>query len=113
MAARFTATSLRTVSRAPRLTRGYAQEGVAGSEPVNLERGNSKTPFYIVGALAVLAGGYFVGWGNTPPTPAVKNMQKSMHAKTPEAKMAEGTREDITNEPLKAGGDLKGRSPTK
>ncbi|GAA6044103.1 hypothetical protein JCM8097_003208 [Rhodosporidiobolus ruineniae] len=104
-------TALRPAVRSatPRLARTYAQEGVAGKEPVNLERAPSKTPFFIVAALAVLGGGYFLGYGNTPPTPAVKNMQQAMQPKTSEAKQAAGIREDPHDEPTKAGGDLKGR----
>ncbi|GAA6020463.1 hypothetical protein JCM10207_000009 [Rhodosporidiobolus poonsookiae] len=94
---------------APRFTRTYAQEGVAGKEPVNLERAPSKTPFFIAAALAVLGGGYFLGVGQTPPTPAVKNMQHAMAPKTDEAKAAAGTRADPQDEPTKAGGDRKGR----
>lgn len=37
------------------------QRGYATGEPVNLERGQSRTPFFIGGALLVLAGGYFSG----------------------------------------------------
>ncbi|KAG0655262.1 hypothetical protein C6P46_001076 [Rhodotorula mucilaginosa] len=93
-------------------TRGYAT-----GEPVNLERGQSRTPFFIGGALLVLAGGYFSGIFTTPPTPAVKNMQKAMHPKTDAAKEAafatvaatQGIRQDPLDEPHKAGGDLKGR----
>ncbi|GAA5828655.1 hypothetical protein JCM11251_000888 [Rhodosporidiobolus azoricus] len=96
-------------STAPRFTRSYAQQGTAGKEPINLERGNSKTPFFIGAALAVLAGGYFLGVGNTPPTPAVKNMQSAMAPKTPEAKKAGGLTGDPKDEPTKAGGDAKGR----
>ncbi|GAA5909570.1 hypothetical protein JCM8208_007185 [Rhodotorula glutinis] len=95
-------------SAAPRLTRNV-QQGAAGREPINQERGNSKTPFYIAGALVVLVGGYFTGVFKTPPTPAVKNMQEAMHPKTPEAKAAAGIREDPHDEPVKVGGDLKGR----
>ncbi|GAA5824534.1 hypothetical protein JCM3770_002554 [Rhodotorula araucariae] len=96
-------------SVAPRLTRTYAQQGAAGPEPVNRERGNSKMPIYLAGAIAILVGGYFTGIFNTPPTPAVKNMQQAMHGKTPQARAAAGIREDPHDEPVKAGGDLKGR----
>ncbi|BGP20783.1 hypothetical protein JCM10213_008920 [Rhodosporidiobolus nylandii] len=107
---RLAASSVRANAvRAPRLSRTYAQEGVAGKEPINLERAPSKTPFFIAAALAVLGGGYFLGWGSTPATPAVKNVQHSMHAKTPQSKQAEGTAENIQDEPHKAGGDMKGR----
>ncbi|GAA5876711.1 hypothetical protein JCM1840_000769 [Sporobolomyces johnsonii] len=103
--------TLRQASRqAPRLSRSYAQEGAAGREPVNKERGNSMTPFYIIGALAVLAGGYTLGFGNTPPTSSVVGMQKAMAPKTEEGKKAAGTSQDPTDEPTKAGGDMKGRS---
>lgn len=80
------------------------QRGYATGEPVNLERGQSRTPFFIAGAVLVLAGGYFSGIfvsrlpgsfpsttglppltrpakQSTPATPAVKNMQKAMHPK--------------------------------
>ncbi|GEM11785.1 hypothetical protein Rt10032_c17g5802 [Rhodotorula toruloides] len=117
-------TALRTAARAsahqravlasPRLARSYAQEGgPAAQEPINQERGPSRTPFYIGAALVVLIGGYFSGVFATPPTPAVKNMQVAMHPKTADAKMAAGIREDPKDEPHKAGGDLKGRSPTR
>ncbi|BGP43965.1 hypothetical protein JCM10450v2_008180 [Rhodotorula kratochvilovae] len=96
-------------SVAPRLTRTYAQQGAAGPEPINQERGNSKMPIYLAGAIAILVGGYFTGVFNTPPTPAVKNMQHAMHGKTPEARAAAGTREDSQDEPVTAGGDLKAR----
>ncbi|GAA5919053.1 hypothetical protein JCM6882_001099 [Rhodosporidiobolus microsporus] len=96
-------------STAPRFTRTYAQEGVAGKEPINMERGSSRTPFFIAAALAVLGGGYFLGVGNTPPTPAVKNMQGAMAPKTAEAKSAAGMSGEPTDEPSKAGGDRKGR----
>ncbi|GAA5941263.1 hypothetical protein JCM1841_003614 [Sporobolomyces salmonicolor] len=109
MFSRQAAATLRQAPRqAPRLSRSYAQEGAAGPEPVNKERGNSLTPFYIVGALVVLAGGYWVGVGQTPPTSSVVNMQKAMAPKTEEGKKAAGVSADPTDEPSKAGGDMKG-----
>ncbi|GAA5978170.1 hypothetical protein JCM21900_003008 [Sporobolomyces salmonicolor] len=111
MFSRHAAATLRQAPRqAPRLSRSYAQEGAAGPEPINKERGNSLTPFYIVGALVVLAGGYWVGVGQTPPTSSVVNMQKAMAPKTEEGKKAAGVSADPTDEPSKAGGDMKGRS---
>ncbi|PRQ75472.1 hypothetical protein AAT19DRAFT_13529 [Rhodotorula toruloides] len=109
----------RATLAAPRLARTYAQQnGPAAQEPINQERGPSRTPFYIGAALVVLVGGYFSGVfvrtahllrrregegvdregelmpnscscaQATPPTPAVKNMQVAMHPKTEDAKMA-------------------------
>ncbi|GAA5898291.1 uncharacterized protein JCM6883_000984 [Sporobolomyces salmoneus] len=66
----------------PRLARSYAQGGPAGPEPVNRERGPSKTPIFIAAAVAVLAGGYFVGVGATPPTSATQNMAAATTPKT-------------------------------
>ncbi|KWU42647.1 hypothetical protein RHOSPDRAFT_26828 [Rhodotorula sp. JG-1b] len=97
------------LSRSTRPFTARHQRGYATGEPVNLERGQSRTPFFIGGALLVLAGGYFSGIFTTPPTPAVKNMQKAMHPKTDAAKEAAGIRQDPLDEPHKAGGDLKGR----
>ncbi|POY72084.1 hypothetical protein BMF94_4891 [Rhodotorula taiwanensis] len=91
----------RTLARQQR--RAYA------SEPINLERGPSRTPFFIAAAVVVLAGGYFSGIFNTPPTPAVKNMQKAMHPKTDAAKEAAGIAKDPLDEPLQVGGAQKGR----
>ncbi|GAA5875833.1 hypothetical protein JCM8547_005327 [Rhodosporidiobolus lusitaniae] len=103
----FARSALRTVT--PRLSRSYAQQGAAGSEPVNLERGNSRTPFFIVAALAVLGGGYALGVGQTPPTPAVKGMQEAMAPKTAQAKEAAGMSGNPKDEPVKAGGDQKAK----
>ncbi|BGP58567.1 hypothetical protein JCM8202_002329 [Rhodotorula sphaerocarpa] len=85
------------------LSRGYA------SEPVNVERGPSRTPIFIGGAVLVLVGGYFSGIFNTPPTPAVKNMQKAMHPKTEPAKEAAGISQNPMDEPLQVGGGEKAR----
>ncbi|ORY55545.1 hypothetical protein BCR35DRAFT_310046 [Leucosporidium creatinivorum] len=100
MFARTALRSARPVSR-----RTYATP----SEPVNLQRGSSKTPFFVVGALAVLAAGYSFGFTSTPTTPAVKNMKEATHAKTPEAQAAAGQGSDPHARPSVAGGDQKAK----
>ncbi|GAA5832856.1 hypothetical protein JCM5353_003731 [Sporobolomyces roseus] len=83
-----------SIQQTPRLARSYAesphQHGTAGPEPVNRERGPSKTPIFIGGALVLLVGGYFLGGFKTPPSPAVKNMTHAMHPKTEAAQKAAG-----------------------
>ncbi|GAA5947599.1 hypothetical protein JCM3765_000993 [Sporobolomyces pararoseus] len=96
-------------AQTPRLARSYAEtphaHGTAGPEPVNRERGPSKTPIFIGAALAVLAGGYFIGIGATPPSPAVKNMTQAMHPKTEAAQKAAGV--DPATQTHQVGGDKK------
>ncbi|GAA5842784.1 hypothetical protein JCM3766R1_007158 [Sporobolomyces carnicolor] len=96
-------------AQTPRLARSYAEgphaHGTAGPEPVNRERGPSKTPIFIGTALVVLAGGYFLGIGSTPATPAVKNMTQAMHPKTEAAQKAAGV--DPSTQTHQVGGDKK------
>ncbi|GAA5929354.1 uncharacterized protein JCM15063_004129 [Sporobolomyces koalae] len=96
-------------AQTPRLARSYAegahQHGTAGPEPINRERGPSRTPIFIGAALLVLAGGYFVGIGATPPTPAVTNMTKAMHPKTEAAQKAAGVNPETQTHQV--GGDKK------
>ncbi|SCV72453.1 BQ2448_3990 [Microbotryum intermedium] len=85
-------------------TRSYATQ-----EPINLQRGNSKTPFYIGGAVVVLGLGYTLGTKGTPATPAVKGMQEATHPKTPGAREAAGLNADPHDRPSAAGGDQKAK----
>ncbi|GAA6010393.1 hypothetical protein JCM11491_006302 [Sporobolomyces phaffii] len=93
----------------PRLARSYAEgphaHGTAGPEPINRERGPSKTPIFIGAAVVTLAAGYFLGIGSTPATPAVKNMTKAMHPKTEAAQKAAGV--DPETQTHQVGGDKK------
>ncbi|GAA5996972.1 hypothetical protein JCM5350_007685 [Sporobolomyces pararoseus] len=81
-------------AQTPRLARSYAEgphaHGTAGPEPVNRERGPSKTPIFIGTALVVLAGGYFLGIGATPKTAAVSGMTAATTPKTEAAQKAAG-----------------------
>ncbi|GAA6064296.1 hypothetical protein JCM10212_002476 [Sporobolomyces blumeae] len=87
----------------PRLARSYAHgNGPAGPEPINRERGPSRTPIFIATALVVLAGGYFLGVGSTPKTPAVDNMTKAMHPKTEAAQKAAGVNPETQSHKVSA-----------
>ncbi|KAK4046672.1 hypothetical protein OIO90_006484 [Microbotryomycetes sp. JL221] len=72
------------------LSRVVAQRRTYASEPVNVERGSSKTPLFMIGAAAVLFGGYMLGTKGTPNTPAVEGLVHATHPKTPDAKDAAG-----------------------
>ncbi|SCZ92384.1 BZ3500_MvSof-1268-A1-R1_Chr5-2g07821 [Microbotryum saponariae] len=85
-------------------TRTYATQ-----EPTNVQRGQSKTPFYIAGAVIVLGLGYTLGTKGTPATPAVKGMQEATHPKTPGAREAAGLNADPHDRPSTAGGDQKAK----
>ncbi|KAM0792033.1 hypothetical protein ACM66B_006260 [Microbotryomycetes sp. NB124-2] len=73
------------------LSRSFAaQRRTYASEPVNAERGSSRTPLYMIVAGVVLFAGYKLGTQGTPNTPAVESIVHATHPKTPDAKAAAG-----------------------
>ncbi|KAK4046661.1 hypothetical protein OIO90_006473 [Microbotryomycetes sp. JL221] len=104
----------RSILRAtPRSTiiRSYATAGAQPQEPINIQRGPSKTPIFIVGALCLLYGGYrlVVTEPPSPIAPAVHGMQHATHPKTEAAKKAAGLEQDPLERPPNPGGDFKAR----
>ncbi|KAK4046106.1 hypothetical protein OIV83_006359 [Microbotryomycetes sp. JL201] len=82
--------SLLTRARQPLKRSFAAQRRLYASEPVNAERGSSRTPFYMIAAGVVLFAGYKLGTQGTPNTPGVEGIVQATHPKTPDAKAAAG-----------------------
>ncbi|KAK4046094.1 hypothetical protein OIV83_006347 [Microbotryomycetes sp. JL201] len=82
-------------------------------EPINIQRGHSRTPLYIVLALATLYAGYRTVITSPPAaTPAVKGMTEATHPKTEMGKKAAGLDHEPLQRPPNPGGDFKARKPS-
>ncbi|KAM0792020.1 hypothetical protein ACM66B_006249 [Microbotryomycetes sp. NB124-2] len=91
-------------------TSSTSTSGAPPQEPINIQRGNSRTPLYIVLALITLYTGYRTVITSPPAaTPAVKGMTEATHPKTEMGKKAAGLDHEPLARPPNPGGDFKAR----